>query len=136
MTTRLDSSSTQMPDSYGSGATLSGWAIFGAIVLLILGTVNVVQGITALQYSDLLVNEYVFDNLDFWGWAFIIWGALQVLAGGMTLAGNEVGITMGLTLASIGAIGWFFMIFAAPAAAVVGIGLSVAVIASLATAFR
>ena len=136
MTTRLDSGGSRMPDTHAAGSSLSGWAMFGAIVLMLLGIVNVIQGITALQYDELLANQFVFDNLDFWGWAFIGWGVLQTIAGGMTLANNDLGVSIGITVAAVGAIGWFFMIFAAPAAAIVGIGLSLAVLASLATAYE
>ena len=134
MTSRLDQGGATMPERTVVDTT-SGWVTFGAIMLLVIGVVNVIQGLTALQYDDFLVNQIIFDNLTFWGWAFIVWGALQAVAGGMTLAGNETGVTLGITLASVSAVVWFFMIFAAPAAAVVGIGISVAIVASLSRAY-
>lgn len=135
MTTRLDQGGTTSFPERSAVDTTSGWVTFGAIMLLVIGAVNVIQGITALQYDDYLANQLIFDNLTFWGWAFIAWGALQAVAGGMTLAGRETGVTLGITLASVSAVVWFFMIFAAPAAAVVGIGVSVAIVASLSRAY-
>ncbi len=136
MTTQMGGTSSPVGGTSSSMSTRTGWSIFGGLVLGLLGAVNLVQGITALQYDELLANSYVYDNLTFWGWAFLVWGALQLVAGVMTLAGSESGPAAGMVLAAIGAMGWFFMIFAAPEAAIVGIGLSVAVMASLATAVR
>jgi hypothetical protein len=130
---RQQGASMQMP-SQAAQSSLTGWAVFGGIALGVLGVMNFVQGITALQYDELLVSSYVFDDLTFWGWAFMIWGVLQFLGGVMTLAGSRSGPMLGIGLASVAAIGWFFMIFAAPSAALIGIAVSFAIIASLSAA--
>lgn len=130
MASNVEGRSQYLPSTSGAS---SGWALFGGILLALLGIVNVIQGITLLQYDELLVSSFVFDNLTFWGWAFLIFGAVQAVAGGLTIAQNEMGPVIGIVVAGISFVGWFFMIFAAPAAAVIGMGVAVAIIASLAT---
>jgi hypothetical protein len=53
----------------------------------------------------------VYDNLTFWGWAFLIWGALQILAGAVTLSHRTWGAALGVALAATSCVLWFFMIF-------------------------
>lgn len=124
------------PQTFAEHDTRSdtGWGVFGGVTLILLGTVNLIHGITALQYDELLATELVYDDLTFWGWAFVIWAALQIGSGIATLMGTRWGPSLGLSLATLGAVGWFFMIFAAPVSAVIGMLLSIMVIASLASA--
>ncbi len=133
--TKYDLGGSRGLPSRSSATTRTGWSVFGGIMLLVIGAANAIQGLTALQYDEFLTTDIVLDNLTFWGWAFLVWGVLQAISGVLTLVGNDTGPSMGVTVASIGAVGWFFLIFAAPAAAAVGIGISVAIVASLATAF-
>jgi hypothetical protein len=120
------------PTEYRSSATtLTGWAIFGGITLCVLGVINAVHGITALQYDEFLTKDIVYDNLTFWGWLFIIWGVLELIAGGLVLARSTLGYYLGVSLALVAAILWFFMIFAAPMPALAGILLSMAVLYAL-----
>lgn len=137
MTTRPtpDPMARRMPSYRTTGVTLTGWAVFGAITLCVLGAINVINGIAALQYDQYFTENFVLGNLTFWGWTFLIWGALQLIAGVLTLASRDSGPVTGMVLGSIGIVFWFFMIFAAPGAAILGIALSMAVVASLSTAY-
>jgi len=63
----------------------AGWAVFGAIMLCIAGSVNVMQGAVALldegyflvpNGDDLLLVDYTV-----WGVVAIAWGALAIAAG-------------------------------------------------------
>jgi hypothetical protein len=63
----------------------AGWAVFGAIMLVIAGSVNVMQGLVALldegyflvpNGDDLLLVDYTA-----WGVVSIVWGALAIAAG-------------------------------------------------------
>ncbi len=100
---------------------LAGWEVFSALVLVMAGVFNVVNGFTALQHSSYFTGQFVYSNLTFWGWMFLIWGALQVLAGGLVFGHSLSGNRLGVGLATVGAMIWFFAIFAAPWAAVVGV---------------
>jgi hypothetical protein len=110
---------------------LTGWAIFGAAILVLAGGLNLIHGYTALENSSYFKSEIVYDNLTFWGWAFLIWGALQLIAGALVFFHSRAGYLLGVALAMIAAILWFFMIFAAPWAALLGVLMSTLVLYGL-----
>jgi hypothetical protein len=60
---------------------------FSAIMLMLVGTFNVIDGIVAVSNSDYLVNQLLFASMDAWGWFFIVWGAAQVVIGIAILGG-------------------------------------------------
>jgi hypothetical protein len=107
---------------------LTGWTVFASVTLLIIGGLNLINGFTTLQHTSYYTKDIVYSNLTFWGWAFLIWGALQILAGAVTLARREWGAYLGVCLAATSAMLWFFMIFAAPFAALLGVTVSLLVI--------
>jgi hypothetical protein len=115
----------------GEGAKTTGWGIFGSVTLLVVGGLNVINGFTALHNSSYFSNDIVYHNLTFWGWAFLIWGILQVVAGGLVLSHSTAGYYLGVCLACTSAILWFFMIFAAPIPAMVGVLISMLVVYAL-----
>lgn len=110
---------------------LTGWATFGSVTLMTVGAINAINGFTALHNADYFRSDIVYSNLTFWGWAFLIWGILEVVAGGLVLARSVAGYYMGVCLAATAAILWFFLIFAAPWPALLGVLLSLLVIYSL-----
>ena len=115
----------------GEAVRTTGWGIFASVTLLVLGGLNVVNGFTALDHAGYYKSQLVYDNLTFWGWVFLIWGVLELLAGGLVLAHSTIGYYLGICLAVIASIMWFFMIFAAPAGAMVGILVSLVVLFAL-----
>ena len=110
---------------------LTGWAMFASVALLVVGGLNLINGFTALQHTSYYTSQLVYTNMTFWGWAFLVWGALQILAGAVALARHEWGAYLGVFLAATSAILWFFMIFAAPFAALLGVTVSLLVIGGL-----
>jgi hypothetical protein len=126
-------STTMTPEAGSAGGRLglTGWGVFGSATLIVLGAVNVVNGFTAIEHSSYYRSDIVYNNYTFWGWMFIIWGVLQLLAGGLVLARSTAGYFLGVSLALVAAILWFFMIFAAPMPALAGILLCVAVLFAL-----
>jgi len=81
--------------------------LFAAILLMVAGTINIIYGIAAISDANFFVNDnhYVFSSLHTWGWITVILGVFQ-LTGGLSLASGKVyGRVIGLTAASIGAIG-------------------------------
>ena len=83
--------------------------MFAAIMLIIVGTINIIYGIGALDDARIFVNDtrFILDNLNTLGWVLIILGVLE-LTGGFSLAvGNTYGRVIGIiagTLSAIGAI--------------------------------
>jgi hypothetical protein len=77
----------------------TGRATFAAILLLIVGTLNIVYGIGALDGANIFVNEkrFILDDLNRMGWVLIILGAIQLTGGFSLFAGNTYGRVIGIT---------------------------------------
>ncbi len=90
----------------------AGRAVFAAILLLIAGTLNIIYGIGALDSANIFTNDtrYIFTNLNTMGWVMIVLGVIQLTGGFSLLAGNTYGRVIGITGASLGAIGALFSI--------------------------
>jgi len=101
--------------------SLSGWAMFAAIWLIIAGSFNVVEGITAIHKGNYVANEFLFSNQDFWGWVLLIFGILQLVAGFMVFSGNPSGFMLGVSVATVAIFIWFFFLFAAPLGALIAV---------------
>jgi hypothetical protein len=85
----------------------AGRVVFAATLLLMVGTLNIIYGIGALDGANVFVNDqrYILTNLNTLGWVLIILGIIQ-LAGGLSLiAGNTYGRVIGIIGGSLGAIG-------------------------------
>ena len=90
----------------------AGRVVFAAFLLLILGVVNVIYGIGALDDASIFVNDtrFVLDNLNTLGWVLIILGVIQFIGGLSLMAGNPFGRVIGIIGGSLGAIGALFSI--------------------------
>jgi hypothetical protein len=84
----------------------AGRSIFAATLLLIVGTLNIIYGIGALDGANIFVNDqrYVFTNLNTMGWVLIILGVIQLTGGLSLMVGNTYGRIIGIVGASLGAI--------------------------------
>lgn len=85
----------------------AGRVMFAAIMLLIVGTLNVIYGIGALAEAHIYVNDtrYVLTNLNVLGWVLIVLGAIQLTGGLSLMVGNAYGRVIGIIAGSFGAIG-------------------------------
>ena len=85
----------------------AGRVVFAAILLLIVGTLNILYGIGAVSDAKFYVNDtrYVFTNLHTMGWTLIILGVIQLTGGFSLMAGNTYGRVIGIIGGSLGAIG-------------------------------
>jgi len=75
----------------------SGGVVFAAMVILIVGSLNLIWGISALsdeQYFD--EGGLLFESLETWGWAYILLGAVQLLVAALIFADNRVGYALGM----------------------------------------
>jgi hypothetical protein len=85
----------------------TGRVAFAAAMLLIVGTLNIIYGIGALDDANIFTNDkrYILTNLNTLGWVLIVLGLIQ-LAGGLSLVtGNTFGRVIGIVGGSLGAIG-------------------------------
>ena len=85
----------------------TGRAMFAAILLLMVGTLNVIYGIGALDNANVFVNDqrFILTNLNTMGWVLIVLGAIQFTGGFSLIAGNTYGRVIGIVGGSLGAIG-------------------------------
>src|SRR3954469_7911020 len=64
--------------------SMAGWVGFAGIVMVIIGGVDLCQGLIALLTDNYYVvsrSGFLAVDLTTWGWALVIWGVLVVLAG-------------------------------------------------------
>ncbi len=78
----------------------SGWVMFAAVLFLILGVFNVLDGIVAIAKDDHFVtNLIVVNNLAFWGVVMLVIGGLQLFASMQLFSGR--GQVLGIFLLSL-----------------------------------
>jgi hypothetical protein len=85
----------------------AGRAMFAALLLLLVGIINIIYGIGALDDANIFVNDarFILDDLNRLGWVLIILGVIQLTGGFSLLAGNTYGRVIGIAAGSLGAIG-------------------------------
>ena len=84
----------------------AGRVVFAGFVLLLVGAINIIYGIGALDDANVFVNDtrLVFDDLNTLGWVLIILGLIQLTGGFSLLAGNVYGRVIGIIAGSLGAL--------------------------------
>jgi hypothetical protein len=90
----------------------AGRVVFAATLLLILGVLNVIYGIGALDDANYFVNDtrFILDNLNTLGWVLIILGLIQLTAGWSLMSGNAYGRVLAIVGGTLGAMGALFSI--------------------------
>jgi hypothetical protein len=63
-----------------SGGRGDAWVTFAGIMLMIVGVLNIIYGISAIDEAHFYIAEtrYVIGELNTWGWFLTVTGALQV----------------------------------------------------------
>jgi hypothetical protein len=81
--------------------------VFAAILLLMIGTLNIIYGIGAVSDAHFYVDDtrYVLSNLHTMGWVLIILGVIQLTGGFSLMVGHTYGRVIGIIAGSLGAIG-------------------------------
>jgi hypothetical protein len=124
---------TDAEPDYGTAWT--GWVIFAAIVMLVIGVFDIIQGIAALVKDDVFLvtssGLLVTTNFTAWGWALLIWGIVLVIAGAALFVGKEWGRWFAIVAVVVNLIGQFAWFPAYPLWSLVAIGLGVTVLFAL-----
>jgi hypothetical protein len=101
--------------AYPSSERGQNWAAFVAVVFLVLGCFNLIDGIAALVQDDYFkADELLFGDLSMWGVIWIILGALQFLTAYLVYKGSVAGALIGMTLAGLNAVSALLSIGAYP----------------------
>jgi hypothetical protein len=84
----------------------AGRTVFAAILLLIVGTLNIIYGIGALDDANIFIDDqrFILTNLNTLGWVLIVLGVIQVIGGFSLMAGHTFGRIIGVIGGSLGAI--------------------------------
>ena len=90
----------------------TGRVVFAAILLVLVGFINIIYGIGALDDANYFVNDtrFILSNLNTLGWVLIILGIIQLTGGFSLMAGNTYGRLLGIIGGTLGAIGALFSI--------------------------
>ena len=126
---------TADPRGYTAVEQGPGWLAFAGAMLALVGVLNVVYGIAATSNSKFFVRdvEYVFANLNTWGWFMIVLGATQILAAFSIWAGRQFGRWFGVLCASGNAIVQMLAISSYPFLALTLFAVDIIIIWSLVT---
>jgi hypothetical protein len=93
-----------------------GWIGFAGFLLIILGTMNVIEGIAAIGNAHFFVGDakYVFGDLNTWGWVSLCLGVLQLIVGLGVFAKNQFARWAGVGVLSFNALAQLLMMPAYP----------------------
>ncbi|MEV4647142.1 hypothetical protein [Saccharopolyspora sp. NPDC049357] len=117
-----------------SDARGAGWLAFGGWVLVLAGAFNIIAGLTALFRADYFVvggGELLLFDFGVWGYIWLAFGLLQLLAGAGCLAGQRWARMTGIGLAGLSAIGHLAFLAAFPLWELASIALAVLVMYAL-----
>ncbi len=93
-----------------------GWVLFAGMLLCLLGTLNIIEGIAAVSNSHFFVGNahYVAGDLNAWGWTIMVVGVVQLLVGFGVFVKNQFARWLGVIAASLNAIAQLMFIPAYP----------------------
>jgi hypothetical protein len=70
----------------------TGWIIFAAMLMIIIGMLDFFQGLIAVIRDDYYVltpEQVIVFDLTAWGWIMLIWGVVLMFAGSALFAGRS-----------------------------------------------
>ena len=103
-------------DDYADQDRGYGWVVFAGVLLLLLGTMNVIEGIAAIGNAHFFTANahYVFGDLKTWGWIVLCLGVLQLAVGLGVYVKNQFARWAGVAVLSANALAQLLMIPAYP----------------------
>ena len=125
-----------MPGQYGRDGT--GWRVFAATMIMLVGIFNFIDGIVAILRPKYLYvstgtgHQLVFGTIKPWGWAILILGVIQVLVALAIYSRQSWAAVVGIIVAVLNGIGQLLYIETNPWWSIVAIALDVMVIYALA----
>jgi hypothetical protein len=110
----------------------TGWVVFAALMMIVLGIFQAIEGLTALfRHTYYAVGSnglLVGVSYTTWGWAHLLLGVLALAAGFALMAGYLWGRIVGVLIAVVSATTQLAFVAAAPVWAVTVIVLDVVII--------
>ena len=109
-----------MPDAgyeqYDDAERGYGWVAFAGVLLLVVGTINFIEGIAAIGNAHFFVANarFVAGNLNTWGWVVLCIGVVQLLVGLGVFVKNQLARWIGVAALSVNAVVALLMMPAYP----------------------
>ena len=111
-----DDYATTNARNYADETSGDGWVAFAGMMLVMVGTLNVIDGIAAISNSTFFTENarYVISDLNTFGWIVLILGSCQVLAAFGVWAKTPGVRWFGITVAALNGIAQLLFIPAYP----------------------
>ena len=111
-----------------------GWVGFAAILLMVAGVMQFLDGLWAIRTQDTAVDTLFWNNnLEAWGWFYLIVGIGLVVTGAFIFQRAAWAFGVGIFVGCIGAVLNIFWIFTYPLASILLITLNLIVVYALTT---
>jgi hypothetical protein len=106
---------TYVPSGYDEERG-QGWITFAGILLLIIGTLNTIEGIAAIDKASFFVanTHYIAGDLKAWGWTVLFIGIAEILIGLGVMARNQFSRWAGVAILGLNSIAQLMFIPAYP----------------------
>ncbi len=93
-----------------------GWVIFAGVLLLIVGTVNFIEGIAAIGNAHFFVanTNYIAGSLNTWGWVVLCIGVIQWVVGLGVFVTNQFARWTGVVILGLNSLVQLMMMPAYP----------------------
>ncbi|HVW45499.1 MAG TPA: hypothetical protein VHA76_00480 [Solirubrobacterales bacterium] len=117
-----------------AGSQARGWAVFAAVMLLIIGGLDALYGLAAILNNEIVIvggHGVIVADVSTWGWVTLILGILLLLTGIGLLAENELARWVAIFLIAAGAVIQLAWFPAAPLWTILVVALSVVVVYQL-----
>jgi hypothetical protein len=112
--------------------TGTGWIAFAGVMLIIVGLLDVVSGLWALDHNNTRSDALLYaDKLGGWGWFYLILGIILVLAGIGVFYRAQWARWTGVVVASIAIVSNMLWVFFAPGVVIIHILLASLVVYGL-----
>ena len=110
-----------------------GWMMFAGVMLMVVGTLNFIYGIAAIDDANFYVAnaQFVISDLSTWGWVILITGAVQVIAAFGIWTHNQFARWLGVGFACLNLVAQFFFFPSQPLFSLMLIGLDTLIIYGL-----
>ena len=111
-----------------------GWLLFAGIMVLIVGILNTIWGIAAIDSASFFIEDerFIIEDLSLWGWIILIVGLVQLFAAFSIWSGGGFGRWIGIIAASFSAIGALLSIPGYPLWSIAVFGVDLLIIYGLA----
>jgi hypothetical protein len=106
---------------------------FGAIMIMLVGAFNVLDGVVAIVNASYFNGDILFSEVKTWGWFFTLFGVLQFIVGAALYGGSRFARWPAIALAGFNALAQLAYVAHYPAWSIVMIVVDVIVIYAIAT---